>query len=117
MKFVFEVITHICALAVMPAIAAIEQSPLPFISVGVLVGIAIIKLIRKHGRQFKFIPQLGVYQDKKTGIYYCPRCLRDQREAPLKETANGLACIHCGKPYRPRKEVLKSLIASRASHL
>jgi len=52
---------------------------------------------------FWFLPKLkplpfGVYQDIKTGAYFCSRCyLKDKKYYPLETTSNGWKCSVCGQ--------------------
>lgn len=42
--------------------------------------------------KLKFDSRLGIYRDKKTGLYYCPSCHIKKLRSPLKESASGWFC-------------------------
>src|SRR4051812_26645215 len=50
----------------------------------------------------KFIPRLGIYQDRKSGLYYCPSCYAKKLRSPLKHQKHGWQCEvkECNKFYR-----------------
>ncbi|MEO5657075.1 MAG: hypothetical protein ABIO65_10270 [Nitrospiria bacterium] len=43
--------------------------------------------------RLKFDTQLGIYRDRKSGIYYCSSCYSAKRRAPLKEFKSGWRCV------------------------
>lgn len=55
--------------------------------------------------RLKFLREYGVYQDRKTGIFYCPSCLTaDRLKAPLIERDDGWLCTirDCHAHYENR---------------
>src|SRR2546426_10531652 len=50
----------------------------------------------------KFDPHLGIYQDRKSGLYFCPSCYSKKLRAPLREEKNGWRCLvkECRGLYR-----------------
>lgn len=43
--------------------------------------------------RLRFDSRLGVYRDKKTGLYFCPSCQSKKLRAPLKENKEGWRCV------------------------
>ena len=41
----------------------------------------------------KFDAKLGIYHDRKTGLYYCPSCLSKKIRSPLKQGKHGWFCV------------------------
>lgn len=42
--------------------------------------------------KLQFDPRLGIYRDRKTGLYYCPSCHIKKLRSPLKEGPRGWFC-------------------------
>jgi hypothetical protein len=54
-----------------------------------------------------WLPEIGLWQDKKTGNYICPSCKSKNIRSPLMETDRGWVCSikDCKlKRYKPGKE-------------
>lgn len=43
--------------------------------------------------RLKFDPHLGIYRDRKSGIYYCPSCHSKKIRSPLREEEEGWRCV------------------------
>lgn len=43
--------------------------------------------------RLKFESRLGIYRDRKTGLYYCPSCHSKKLRAPLRVSAKGWRCV------------------------
>lgn len=57
--------------------------------------------------KLKYIPELGIYQHKRTGIYFCTSCKVNGKKSPLKEYESGWRCLNkdCKNIYyKPGKE-------------
>ncbi|MBI2517797.1 MAG: hypothetical protein HYV95_12910 [Opitutae bacterium] len=48
--------------------------------------------IRRLKRDLEFIPQVGVWRHKKTGLHYCPSCLNRGIESLLQEKSDRFFC-------------------------
>jgi len=43
--------------------------------------------------KLKFDSRLGIYRDKKTGLYFCPSCHTKKIRAPLRQGERGWRCV------------------------
>jgi Endodeoxyribonuclease RusA len=56
----------------------------------------------------EFIPSAGVYREKSTGFYVCPRCLADNKRSRMTEEPRAYRCPVC-EGYFPDSEKQKAL--------
>ena len=79
----------------------------PIAMVRVLAGLVLITTVFAamffyYRPRLCFDKRLGIYRDRKTGLYYCSSCLITSKvKAPLRERADGWRCqvVSCGKSY------------------
>lgn len=64
-----------------------------------LWSLAILLFVRPR---LKFEPRLGIYRDRKRGLYFCPSCYSKKLRTPLREEKNGWRCLvkECHGFYR-----------------
>lgn len=64
-------------------------------AVALLVAIAgwLTALLLFFRPRLKFDTRLGIYRDRKTGVYYCSSCYSAKVRAPLKEFESGWRCV------------------------
>lgn len=43
--------------------------------------------------KLKFDSRLGIYRDRKSGLYFCPSCHTKKLRAPLRESERGWRCV------------------------
>lgn len=41
----------------------------------------------------KFDSRIGIYRDRKTGLFYCPSCRSKKLRSPLKQEEKGWRCV------------------------
>jgi hypothetical protein len=80
------------------------QKVLPAISTKAMASVTLIAFLllvltwlyifftRKKSRKYRFDKRLGIYFHKKTGEPYCPSCLIQNLDSPLKESEEGWRC-------------------------
>lgn len=113
--------------AVIPGVVLLAQKQLaayaeehPVATVRIVAGLAFVALWSAgmffyYRPRLRFDKRLGIYRDRKTGLYYCTSCLiANQLKVPLTEMAHGWACgvKSCGKFY-PNPDYKKPPRAAR----
>lgn len=58
----------------------------------VLVAASCLGVLLYFWPRLKFDSRLGIYRDRKTGLYYCPSCHVKKLRSPLKEGPRGWFC-------------------------
>jgi hypothetical protein len=89
---VFE--QELAALVPQPSdVISVRLFGLCFLLSGLLVGTYFY-----HKPRLKFVAEKGIFQDKKTKMFYCPHCLlRDKRKVPMANVTNGWKCSVCSQ--------------------
>jgi hypothetical protein len=61
----------------------------------------VLFLLWRFWPRLKFEPRLGIYQDQRSGIFYCPSCRSKKLLSPLLQQEDGWQCRikECGQFY------------------
>ncbi len=78
--------------------------------------LALVVYIFRQRPKYIFISELKIYQEKKTGNYFCPSCMANGKKSPLGKYELGWQCLtkDCKSGYyEPGKEPPKRKVISK----
>lgn len=89
-------------------VGTVDPLSLFWLVVGLIIlCLALVAYIFAQRPKYRFIKELDIYQEKKTGNYFCPSCMANGKKSHLKEHDNGWQCMtnECNRRYyKPGKE-------------
>jgi ribosomal protein L37AE/L43A len=72
------------------------------LAASLVVALWSVALLLYFRPKLRFEPRLGIYRDRKSGLYFCPSCHSKKLRAPLREEKAAWRCMvkECDSYYR-----------------
>lgn len=79
---------------IVPFVSQLEPTTvLRAVAFCLVVALWSVALLLFFRPRLKFEPRLGIYRDRKRGLYFCPSCYAKKLHTPLREEKNGWRCL------------------------